>query len=207
MDRRTTAHHPQRNVLKERLNKTLADMVAMYADVEHNTWDAILPYVTFAYNTALQETTQTTLFKLVCGRNPTITVDSMLPHTTDKENLDVATYIQRADEARQLAHLRIKNGHRTDRRQCKLRRRYVDYQASDHAWVWTPIRRRAVSENLLRRYFLPCKIIPRIGSFHYEVVSDGISLSHRRRSRPEVVHVVRLKPFYQRLQTSALWSV
>uniref|UniRef100_A0A224Z186 Tick transposon n=1 Tax=Rhipicephalus zambeziensis TaxID=60191 RepID=A0A224Z186_9ACAR len=51
--RRTTAYHPQTNGLTERLNKTIADMLAMYVDVEHKTWDAILPYVTFAYNTAV----------------------------------------------------------------------------------------------------------------------------------------------------------
>ncbi|KAM7284469.1 DDE-type integrase/transposase/recombinase [Ixodes scapularis] len=55
--RRTTAYHPQTNGLTERLNKTIADMISMYVDVEHKTWDEVLPYVTFAYNTAVQETT------------------------------------------------------------------------------------------------------------------------------------------------------
>ncbi|XP_072144216.1 uncharacterized protein conv [Dermacentor andersoni] len=192
--RRTTAYHPQTNGLTERLNKTLADMLAMYVDVEHKTWDAVLPYVTFAYNTAVQETTQITPFKLVYGRNPTTTLDAMLPHVTDEENVDVASYLQRAEEARQLARLRIKNQQRTDSRHYNLRRRFVEYQPGDRVWVWTPIRRRGLSEKLLRRYFGPYKIIRRIGALDYEVVPDGISLSQRRRSRPEIVHVVRLKP-------------
>lgn len=37
--RRTTAYHPQTNGLTERLNKTLADMMSMYVNVEHKTWD------------------------------------------------------------------------------------------------------------------------------------------------------------------------
>ncbi|GFV86131.1 transposon Tf2-9 polyprotein [Trichonephila clavipes] len=53
----TTAYHPQTNGLTERFNKTLADMLSMYVDVEQKNWDAILPFVTFAYNTAKQETT------------------------------------------------------------------------------------------------------------------------------------------------------
>ncbi|UYV77558.1 hypothetical protein LAZ67_15001520 [Cordylochernes scorpioides] len=53
----TTAYHPQTNGLKERLNKTLANMIAMYVSVEQKDWDVILPYVTFAYNTAKQDTT------------------------------------------------------------------------------------------------------------------------------------------------------
>ncbi|GFW76456.1 transposon Ty3-I Gag-Pol polyprotein [Trichonephila clavipes] len=48
----TTAYHPQTNGLTERFNKTLADMLSMYVDVEQKNWDEILPFVTFAYNTA-----------------------------------------------------------------------------------------------------------------------------------------------------------
>ncbi|GFV20248.1 transposon Ty3-I Gag-Pol polyprotein [Trichonephila clavipes] len=43
--------------MTERFNKTLADMLSMYVDVEQKNWDEILPFVTFAYNTAKQETT------------------------------------------------------------------------------------------------------------------------------------------------------
>ncbi|GFT86229.1 hypothetical protein TNCV_3257881 [Trichonephila clavipes] len=50
----TTAYHPQTNGLTERFNKTLADILSMYVDVEQKNWDEILPFVTFAYNTAKQ---------------------------------------------------------------------------------------------------------------------------------------------------------
>ncbi|GFU79377.1 transposon Ty3-I Gag-Pol polyprotein [Trichonephila clavipes] len=64
----TTAYHPQTNGLTERFNKTLADMLSMYVDVEQKNWDEILPFVTFAYNTAKQETTGFTPFYLLHGR-------------------------------------------------------------------------------------------------------------------------------------------
>ncbi|GFT32303.1 transposon Ty3-I Gag-Pol polyprotein [Trichonephila clavipes] len=40
----TTAYHPQTNGLTERFNKTLADMLSMYVDVEQKNWDEILPF-------------------------------------------------------------------------------------------------------------------------------------------------------------------
>lgn len=46
--RKTTAYHPQTNGLTERLYRTLADMLSMYVNLNHKTWDEILPYVTFA---------------------------------------------------------------------------------------------------------------------------------------------------------------
>ena len=78
--RKTTAYHPQTNGLTERLNETLADMLAMYVDVGHKTWDEGLPYVTFPYNTAPQETTHThmTPFELVFARPASTMLDAML---------------------------------------------------------------------------------------------------------------------------------
>ena len=113
---RTAAYHPQTNGLTERLNKTIANMLAMYVDIDHKTWAAILPYVTFAYNTAVQETTQLSPYKLVYEKSSAMTLDAVLPTTTDEDNLDVATYLQRAEESRQLARLRIKNQQRIDSR-------------------------------------------------------------------------------------------
>lgn len=196
--RRTTAYHPQTNGLTERLNKTIADMLSMYVDAEHKTWDVILPYVVFAYNTAVQETTQMTPFSLVHGREATTTLDAMLPDVTDESNLDVAAYLQRAEQARRLARERIQDQQRTDARRYNLRRRAVQYKPGDRVWVWTPIRRRGLSEKLLRRYFGPYRILRRLGNLDYEVVPDGVTASQRRRTRSEVVHVARLKPYYSR---------
>nr|XP_054920362.1 uncharacterized protein LOC129381481 [Dermacentor andersoni] len=47
----------------------------------------------------VQETTQLTPFELVYGRNPTMTLDAVLSHDTDEENLDVPAYLQRTEEA------------------------------------------------------------------------------------------------------------
>lgn len=197
--RRTTAYHPQTNGLTERLNKTIADMLSMYVDVEHKTWDAILPYVTFAYNTAIQETTQMTPFELVYSRRPTTMLDAMLPHVEDDDlNADIQDYLQRAEEARQLARVRITDQQLVDAGRYNLRRRDAEYHPGDRVWVWTPIRRRGLSEKLLRRYFGPYQILRRVGQLTYEVIPDGDSGTSRRRTRPEVVHVVRLKPFYGR---------
>ena len=197
--RRTTAYHPQTNGLTERLNKTIADMISMYVDVEHKTWDEVLPYVTFAYNTAVQETTGVTPFQLVHGRKVTTMLDAMLPHDPSDDSTDDAQLVsQRAEEVRQLARLRIQAQQRVDAGRYNLRRRDVEFQPGDRVWVWTPIRRRGLSEKLLKRYFGPYKVIRRLGDLNYEVLPDGTRPSGRRQPRPEVVHVVRLKPYYAR---------
>lgn len=197
--RQTTAYHPQTNGLTERLNRTLADMLSIYVDIEHRTWDKILPYATFAYNTAVQETTRITLFQLVFGRTVTTPLDAMLPVDVNSDNdHDVSDFTQRAEEARQLARYRIQQQQQVDAHRYNLRRRDVRYAPGDKVWVWTPIRVRGLSEKLLRRYFGPYRVLRQLGPLTYEVVPEGQVTSSRRRHRTETVHVVRMKPYYDR---------
>ncbi|GFW86612.1 hypothetical protein TNCV_4333961 [Trichonephila clavipes] len=115
----TTAYHPQTNGLTERFNKTLADMLPMYVDVEQKNWDEILPFVTFAYNTAKQEITCFTPFYLLSGREAKTTLDTMLPFCpNDFDDNNITKIAARAEESRQLARVH------TLRAQDKDRRRY-----------------------------------------------------------------------------------
>lgn len=197
--RKTTAYHPQTNGLTERLNRTLTDMLSIYVDLEHRTWDKILPYATFAYNTALQETTQVTPFQLVFGRTVTTPLDAMLPvNDSAEQNPEIGEFIQRAEEARQLARHRIQQRQRIDADRYNLRRREVEYAPGDRVWVWTPVRTRGLSEKLLRRYFGPYRVLHRISPLNYEVTPEGQVTSSRCRRRTEIVHVVRMKPYYDR---------
>lgn len=197
--RKTTAYHPQTNGLTERLNRTLTDMLSIYVDLEHRAWDKILPYATFAYNTAVQETTKVTPFQLVYGRVVTTPLDAMLPVGDNTEHKpDISEFIQRAEEARQLARHHIKQQQRVDANRYNLRRRGVDYAPGDLVWIWTPVRTPGLSEKLMRRYFGPYRVLRRVSSLNYEVSPEGQVSSSRCRRSTEIVHVVRMKPYYDR---------
>ncbi|UYV82146.1 hypothetical protein LAZ67_21001132 [Cordylochernes scorpioides] len=86
--RKTTAYHPQTNGLMERLNKTIADMLSVYVDVNQKNWDRILPFVTFAYNTAKQESTGFTPFFLVHGQEPKKHENYMRSKDSNKHRYD-----------------------------------------------------------------------------------------------------------------------
>ncbi|GFX44363.1 transposon Ty3-I Gag-Pol polyprotein [Trichonephila clavipes] len=78
----------------------------MYVDVEQKNWDEILPFVTFAYNTAKQETTGFTPFYLLHGREAETTLDTMLPFCpNDFDDNNIAKIAARAEESRQLARV------------------------------------------------------------------------------------------------------
>jgi hypothetical protein len=49
---------------------TLAMMISMYITDEQTNWDEQLPFICFAYNTAIQESTGFSPFFLLYGREP-----------------------------------------------------------------------------------------------------------------------------------------
>lgn len=137
-----------------------------------------------------------TPFSLVYGREVTTLLDAMLPHECGDHETGAEEFTQRAEEARQLARLRIQAQQNYDARHYNLRHRPVTYNVGDQVWVWTPIRRRGLSEKLLRRYFGPYTVLRRISDVNYEVVPDSPYCSKRRQHLPEVVHVLRMKPYF-----------
>lgn len=191
--------HPQTHGLTERLNRTITDILSMYVDLQHKNWDEILPYATFAYNTAMQETTRFSPFELVYQRSLTTTLHAMLPvDSTDVTSTDAEAFTQCAEEAHQLALISIRHQREIDAEKYKGRRN-VDYRSSKLLWVWTPIHRKILSEKWLRRYFWPYGFLRRLSNVTYEVVpEDTTARSSQRRSDLEAVHVVRIKPYYTR---------
>ncbi|UYV72561.1 hypothetical protein LAZ67_9003705, partial [Cordylochernes scorpioides] len=156
----TSAYHPQTNGLTERLNKTLGDMLSMYVDVDQRNWDSVLPYVTFAYNTAKQETTGFSPFYLVHGRDVETPLDT-IPTYREEANLEdyVESLVTNAEDARQLARLNILKAQEKDKSRYDKSHRPVQYRAEDLVWVYTPVRKQGLSEKLLKRYFGPYKVV------------------------------------------------
>ncbi|GFV97235.1 retrovirus-related Pol polyprotein from transposon 412 [Trichonephila clavipes] len=172
----TTAYHPQTNGLTERFNKTLADMLSMYVDVEQKNWDEILPFVTFAYNTAKQETTGFTPFYLLHGREAETTLDTMLPFCpNDFDDNNITKIAAKAEESRQLARVHTLRAQDKDRRRYDSKHQMVSYAPGDLVWVYTPVLRR-------------------LSAVTYEV--QDFDPASRKRKLREVVHVLRMKPYH-----------
>ncbi|GFX35683.1 hypothetical protein TNCV_744761 [Trichonephila clavipes] len=191
----TTAYHPQTNGLTERFNKTLADMLSMYVDVEQKNWDEILPFVTFAYNTAKQETTGFTPFYLLHGREAETTLDTMLPFCpNDFDDNNITKIVARAKESRQLARVHTLRAQDKGRRRYDSKHQMVSYAPGDLVWIYTPVRKSRSLRKLLRRYFGPYQVLRRLSAVTY-AVQDFDPASRKRKLR-EVVHVLRMKPYH-----------
>ncbi|UYV63721.1 hypothetical protein LAZ67_2005419, partial [Cordylochernes scorpioides] len=181
----TTAYHPQTNGLTERFNKTLGDMLSMYVDVEQKNWDSVLPFVTFAYNTARQETTGFSPFYLVHGREAETMLDTLLPYQPGYEEDEYINQLMTdAEDARQLARLHTLRIQDIDKARYDARHKPVHYNVGDLVWIFTPVRKVGLSEKLSKKYFGPYKITKKISDVNYEVLF--IATSERNQSESDM---------------------
>ncbi|UYV79523.1 CACTIN, partial [Cordylochernes scorpioides] len=140
----TTSYHPQTNGLTERLNRTLINMISMYVNVDQRNWDEILPFITHAYNTTIQETTKYSPFFLLYGREPvSILDDTNIFIEPDSEDYDeyVSKLMERIVRTRDIVKVN------TEKSQAKMinyynqKHRQTGYEPGDLVALWTPIRK------------------------------------------------------------------
>uniref|UniRef100_A0A5S6QWV2 RNA-directed DNA polymerase n=1 Tax=Trichuris muris TaxID=70415 RepID=A0A5S6QWV2_TRIMR len=89
----TTSYHPQSNGLVERFNRTLLDTLALLSKRSPETWDEMLPWTTFAYNTSSHDTTGTSPFLALFGREARLPVDLRYDLPQREEPQTVTAYV------------------------------------------------------------------------------------------------------------------
>ncbi|UYV77704.1 hypothetical protein LAZ67_15001993 [Cordylochernes scorpioides] len=175
----TTSYHPQTNGLTERLNRTLINMLSMYVNTDQKNWDEILPFITHAYNTTIQETTGYSPFFLMFGREPTSLLDDRnISVDIDKDDYDeyIKHHLDKINRTRKLV---INNTIKTQERMKKnYDKKHMErsYEPGELVAVWTPIRKIGKCEKLLRKYFGPYKILKKLSNVnHIGVVCEQVS--------------------------------
>ena len=85
---RTSPYHPQGNGQVERHNRVIADVISKYCADNPRTWDKLLPYLKFIYNTTIHRTTQATPYSLVYGQERQYPIDLFYPKPHDELTRD-----------------------------------------------------------------------------------------------------------------------
>ncbi|UYV64716.1 hypothetical protein LAZ67_3001742, partial [Cordylochernes scorpioides] len=193
----TTSYHPQTNGLTERLNRTLINMLSMYVNTDQKNWDKILPFITHAYNTTIQETTGYSPFFLMFGREPTSLLDDRnISVDIDKDDYDeyIKHHLDKINRTRKLV---INNTIKTQERMKKnYDKKHMErsYEPGELVAVWTPIRKIGKCEKLLRKYFGPYRILKKLSNVNYLIEPKD-----NPGQDPLIVHVSRIKPYFERI--------
>lgn len=83
----TTAFRPQCNGLTERLNKTIAVMLYKFVHKKTDEWAYFVPFIQFAYNSAIQSTMTISPYEALFGRPARLPLDATLPLVA-RQNID-----------------------------------------------------------------------------------------------------------------------
>ncbi|KAI1304663.1 Retrovirus-related Pol polyprotein from transposon [Halotydeus destructor] len=193
----SSGFHPETNGLVERNNRTIGVMLSMYTNSRHTDWDRALPFITFAINSAPQDTTGYTPFFLTHGREPVLPLEAALGAVT-LGTPDAITYINSVakyvKEARNLAALAIKSAQANYSKRYNMSHRALTFEPGDKVLVFTPRRIVGRSEKLLSRFYGPYKVVEMASPVVVEVqpLVPAKGLAEQR------VHISRCKKYYDR---------
>jgi hypothetical protein len=203
----TSSYNPQANGQCERMNHTLAMMLSMFISSDQKDWDISLPLVTMAYNTAVQESTGYTPFYLMYGREAILPSDIALGTDPNGEfcvGEDKLSYVDRLQktmsEAKGWVRLRMDAVKKRQKEMYDNGRREVSYKEGDLVLIYRPIRKVGKSDKLLHRWLGPFQVIREITPVNYEVILRG----RLGKSKPDVVHVYRMKRYHEWIETDDL---
>ncbi|UYV76515.1 K02A2.6-like [Cordylochernes scorpioides] len=172
-------------------------MISMYVNTDQKNWDEILPFITHAYNTTIQETTGYSPFFLLFGREPmSLLDDENIPTDSNMDDYDeyIENYLDKIARTRQVV---INN---TGKTQERMKRNYDKkhnekiYEPGHLVAVWTPVRKIGKCEKLLRKYFGPYRILKKLSNVNYLIEPKD-----NPGQDPLIVHVSRLKPYFERI--------
>ena len=183
---RTTAYRPQCDGMVERVNRTLADMLASYVSSHPDRWSTFLPFVTFAYNTAVHTSTGFTPFYLLYGREAREPSDMIPPTRLRTINDDNMIYSQMWHDAIDIAKDKLHEAQEAQKLYYDRHARdLVTYQIGDTILL----REMANTPGKFNmRWDGPFKVLDRKSDVTYKVTPVDTD-------SPFVTHVDRMKPF------------
>ena len=201
--RKTPPYTPQCNPV-ERANRVIKTMIAQFTDGDHTTWDAWLPEIAFAYNTARHEATGSTQAALNFGRefaapgDPRLTADNITEEPTPES---INQWQQRLTDIKdriELARWNLERVHQNQKHHYDLRRR-----------EWRP----SIGDRVLKREHhlsaaakqFNAKLAPKFASPYtvFKFTGPNVVVLKGARGKTVRAHLSDLKPCDTREPTSA----
>jgi hypothetical protein len=161
----------------------------MYCDKNQVKWDVALPHITFAFNTAKQDTMKISQYELLFGCQPKLFSDHALQFNP---NTDFGKEIKLSmADAQKMAADNIKKKQLESKERYDVKRRHVEFFPGQKVRIYTPSRVKGKSPKLMSRWFGPFVITRKFSDVNYEV-QKGTGA----KSRKDTVNVEKMKLAY-----------
>ena len=188
----SSAFHPQSDGQTERANRTLEEMLRSYVLYDQDNWDLLLPYMEFAYNNSVNDTTGQSPFFLNSGQHP-YTPWSLLSQAKSSKVQEVTSFLENMRQAQEAARNSIEKARARQEHYADKKRRDITFKIGDKVLLSTKNFTLPVdstrSKKLTSRYAGPYEIIEVISKVAYRPkLPEDINIH-------PVFHVSLLKPY------------
>ena len=189
---RTSPYHPQGNGQVERHNRVIADLLSKYCAQNPRTWDTMLPYMDFVYNSSVHKTTQATPFCLVYGQECQYPIDLFYPRPHDQERSQ-DEFVEWLDGQFREAHMNAREllGCNQRRQKDQYHKKVYGKPYEPHDKVWVFDKRTKLSKKFFLPWEGPYVVLERTSEVNYKVAKPNQLAKFR------ILHFNMLKPFVE----------
>ena len=188
---RTCIYRPQANGQVERANRTIQEMLKGISNV-HKDWPAYLPWVTFAYNTAVHAATGYSPFRMNFGRRPRMPQDLLTGLAPDEEPTLVSEYVDHLrailDRVHACARENLEAVFRSSKRLHDAELSPIVYSVGDVVWMQKKQFKRDKTKKLTEAWDGPFVVVKKFSDVAYRILQGP-------HHKPKIVHAELLKPF------------
>jgi len=190
----STAFHPQTDGQTERMNRTLEEMLRIFATYKQDQWDEYLPAAEFAYNNSKQASTGFTPFELDCGQHP---ITPTVLAAGSSTNIAANDFIDHWNNMIHIAKDTLMRAQQRQSQYANKHRRYMEYKIGDKVLLSTqnisnPIDKHRPTRKLVPKYIGPYTVSSIISATAYK-----LDLPANLKIHP-VFHISLLKRYQER---------
>ena len=167
-------------------------MISMYVSGHHYNWNALIPFLLFAYRSSIHESIMESPFFLVYGRDPRLPIVIALDKEYDSyldANDNRADVVSRLQAAISLVRDNVQLAQQK-RKQCfDQKAKNYTFEVGERVWLFTPQKRKGKCTKLLHFWHGPFRFVEKTSAVNYRITSCD------ERRRTFVVHANRLKTY------------
>ena len=158
----TTLYHPQSDGLVERANHTIQNTLTTATNSQGGVWESCLLKVCLAYNTSKHISTGYTLFYLMFGCQPKMSLDviyGVAPNQTAEQCKYVANLKKAMELAYQLARENMQTAANQQKENYDLKVHGDKFTPRQNVWLCNPVVSKGNSRKLLTPWVGPYRVI------------------------------------------------
>jgi len=192
---KTSGYRPSTNSVTERYNGTLAECLSLYVNEKQTNWSKYVKPITFAYNATIQASTNYSPVEILFGSKAVLPPDinfqlRQIKSTPSEYAIGLAKYL---DDVKINVIKNLEKAHTKDKLRYDAKHRQVVYNIGDRILFYNPMIMPGRVNKLMRRFEGPYTILRQCSAVLYQLDFEATAL------KSNIVHVSRLKPFYDRL--------